>query len=128
MGEATKPVVEGVGDSVTALGKAHSGIGRYAKEAQVQEYEQHTIGLLAPKREPSHLRIRPEEAISEIRHIDQESVRLQIGLGAAPEGICMVPWATAHNTTASIGTSISATDINHLMISSSIGLILDNPF
>jgi hypothetical protein len=105
MGDATKPVVEGVGDGVTALGKAHSGIGHKGKEAQVRGHEQHTIGLLTPERGPPRLRIRPEEAMAEVRYIEQESVWLQIGLGAAPEGICMVPWATAHSTTASIGTS-----------------------
>jgi hypothetical protein len=126
IGANPTPVVEGAGDGVTALGKARSGIGHYTKEAQVQGHEQHTIGLLTPERGPPRLRIRPEEASTEVRYIEQESVRLQIGLGAAPEGICMVPWATAHNTTASIGTSISVTDINHLMVLSSIGLTLDD--
>ena len=120
-------VVEGAGDGVTALGKARSGISRYAKEAQVQGHEQHTIGLLAPERGPPRLRIRPEEAISEVRHVELESVQLQSEFGAAPEGICMVPWATARDATASISTPISATDSNHLMVLSSIGLTLDAP-
>jgi hypothetical protein len=134
MGEDPKPVVEGAGDGVTAFGKARSGIGRYGREeAPVQGIDGRSGGCpprntwCPPTALSPCLRIRPEEAISEVRHVELESVRLQRIFGTATEESCMVPWATAHNATASISTPISATDINHLMVLSSLGLTLDDP-